>query len=359
MRFTVDGSDELEERIARDMATVCGRVSEVVPAEELTALVLGGGYGRGEGGVFDVGGEERVYNDYDFFVVVPYESRRRRRHLSALLQGVKESVEPGCGIHVDFSPPMPQSSLGRLPYELMFMEAKYGHHVVMGPPDVFSALPAYDAEHPPLEECARLFMNRGIGLLLARMTLGQRGTLNTEDHEFVVRNIYKAMMAMGDSVLFLAGDYSPSYVERRHRFSAQPLDGVPEAERLREAYEASLDFKMRPRHEIPSGKSLDEWHREVVTLYLQVYLWFERSRLGMADLDWKAYEGLPTRFPGTALPERLKNAARNARHARPAGGEWMLHPRDRILKRLPRLLGEQGRDGAELSHVLHIWKHYG
>jgi hypothetical protein len=125
----------------------------------------------------------------------------------------------------------------------MFMEAKYGHHVVMGPPDVFSALPDYDAEHPPLEECARLFMNRGIGLLLARMTLGQRGTLNTEDHEFVVRNIYKAMMAMGDSVLFLAGDYSPSYVERRHRFSAQPLDGVPEAERLREAYEASSGFQ--------------------------------------------------------------------------------------------------------------------
>jgi hypothetical protein len=359
MRFTVDGSDELEAQIALDLATVRGRVSELVRAEDLTALVLGGGYGRGEGGVFEVDGEERVYNDYDFFVVVPYRSRSRRRELTAALQRVKESVEPGCGIHVDFSPPMPQSSLGRLPYELMFMEAKYGHHVVIGPPDVFSALPAYDAERPPLEECARLFMNRGIGLLLARMTLGQRPPLNTEDHEFVVRNIYKAMMAMGDSVLFLKGDYSPSYVERRRRFAAQPLEGVPEAARLRAAYEASLDFKLRPRHDVPAGKSLDEWHREVVALYLEVYLWFERNRLGMASLDWSAYEGLSTRFPGTPFLERLKNGARNARHARPAGGEWMLHPRDRILKRLPRLLGEQGRDEAELSQVLHIWKHYG
>lgn len=341
------------------METVRTRVNDAVRAEDLTALVLGGGYGRGEGGVFEVDGEERVYNDYDFFVVVPYASRSRRRALSEALEGVKESVEPGCGIHVDFSPPMPQSSLGRLPYELMFMEAKYGHHVVLGPPDVFSALPAYDPEHPPLEECARLFMNRGIGLLLARMTLGQRSPLNTDDHEFVVRNVYKAMMAMGDSVLFLKGDYSPSYVERRRRFAAQTLDGVPEATRLRAAYEASLDFKMRPRHEVPPGKTLDEWHREMADLYLQVYLWFERNRLGMAGLDWTAYEGLPTRFPRTAPAEQLKNVVRNARHARPAGGEWTLHPRDRILKRLPRLLGEQGRDGAELSHVLHIWKHYG
>lgn len=359
MRFTVDGSTELESRITRDMETVRTRVNDAVRAEDLTALILGGGYGRGEGGVFEVGGEERVYNDYDFFVVVPYASRSRRRALSEALQGVKESVEPGCGIHVDFSPPMPLASLGRLPYELMYMEAKYGHHVVIGPPDIFSALPAYDPEHPPLEECARLFMNRGIGLLLARMALNQSIPLNTEDHEFVVRNIYKAMMAMGDSVLFLKGDYSPSYIERRRRFSAQTLEGVPEAARLRAAYEASLDFKMRPHHEVPPGKTLDEWHRKVVELYLQVYLWFERNRLGMADLNWTAYEGLSTRFPRTAPTEKLKNVLRNARHARPAGREWMLHPRDRILKRLPRLLGEQGRDGVELSQVLHIWKHYG
>jgi hypothetical protein len=359
MRFTVDGSEALEAKIASDLAAVRAAVLSVVDEAEVTALVLGGGYGRGEGGVFAVDGEERVYNDYDFFVVVPFQSRQKRRALSAKLDGVKSSMEPTCGVHVDFSPPMPLAQLARLPYEVMYMEAKEGHHVVIGAEDIFKALPAYDPARPPLEECARLFMNRGVGLWLARMTLNQRASLNTEDHEFVVRNINKAMMAMGDSVLYLRGDYSPSYVERRHRLAAQDLSGVPVASQLRDIYDASLDFKLRPRHEVPPGKTLDEWHREVVELYLQVYLWFERNRLGMADLDWTAYEGLPTRFPGTAPAEQIKNVVRNARNARPAGGEWRLHPRDRILKRLPRLLAEQGRDGAELSHVLHIWKHYG
>lgn len=356
MRFTVDGSDELESRIARDMEAVRARVLEAVSPGELLALVLGGGYGRSEGGVFCVDGEERVYNDYDFFVVVPYASRRRRKALTAKLNGVKAEVEPGCGIHVDFSPPMPAAGLGKLPYELMFMEAKMGHHVVIGPADVFSALPNYDTECPPLDECARLFMNRGIGLLLARTKLMQP-SLNQEDHEFVVRNIYKAMMAMGDSVLFVRRDYSPSYIERRARFLRQDLKGVPGG--VREAYEASLDFKLRPRHEVPPGKTLDAWHREIVQLYLEVYLWFERQRLGMPALDWRVYAGLSSRLPGASALERLKNVMRNARHGRPAGREWILHPRDRILKRLPALLSEHARDAAELSHVLHIWKNYG
>ena len=38
--------------------------------ENLTALVLGGGYGRGEGGVLLVSGEERPYNDLDLILIV-------------------------------------------------------------------------------------------------------------------------------------------------------------------------------------------------------------------------------------------------------------------------------------------------
>ena len=78
------------------------------------------------------------------------------------------------------------------------MEARAGYHVIYGPEDVLDALPAYDTEHPPLEECARLFMNRGIGLLLARQKLEAGGPVEGEDFEFVVRNIYKALLAMGD-----------------------------------------------------------------------------------------------------------------------------------------------------------------
>ena len=36
-----------------------------------------------------VDGEERVYNDYDFFVIVPFTSRKRRKQVSERLATVK------------------------------------------------------------------------------------------------------------------------------------------------------------------------------------------------------------------------------------------------------------------------------
>jgi hypothetical protein len=362
MRFTIDGSEALERRIASDMEAVRQAVRAAVGAEELAALVLGGGYGRGEGGVYTVDGEERVYNDYDFFVIVPFTSRKRRNALSAKLLEVKAAIEPRFGIHVDFSPPMPLSTLGALPYEVMYMEAREGHHVLIGPDDVFSALPAYDPARPPLEECARLFMNRGIGLFLAGKTISQRAPLDTEDHEFAVRNIYKAMMAMGDSVLYLRGDYSPSYVERRRRFAAQDLAGVSGGDRLSEVYEASLDFKLRPGHAIPGGASLEAWHRDMVGLYLQVFLWFERQRLNRPTLDWQDYVRLPARLPWKGPRETAKNIVRNLRHRAgqfPPIGEIALHPRDRVLRRLPGLLASDTSDPAAERLVILFWGQYG
>ena len=129
MPYTVDGTEALEVRIADDMARIRDAVLDAVGPEEITALVLGGGYGRSEGGVYVVNGEEHVYNDYDFFVIVPYTSRRHRKELSEKLHTVKLEMEPSCGIHVDFSPPMPLGTLPGLPYELMFMEAKAGYKV--------------------------------------------------------------------------------------------------------------------------------------------------------------------------------------------------------------------------------------
>lgn len=361
MPFTVDGSEALELRIQADMARIRDEALAAVGAENLTALALGGGYGRGEGGVYVVDGEERIYNDYDLFVIVPFRSRSRRKWVSERLRAAKERAEPSCGIHVDFSPPMPLSQLPVQPYELMFMEARAGYHVIYGPAGVLDALPAYDAGRPPLEECARLFMNRGVGLLLAARLLDEKGeSPDREDHEFIVRNIYKALMAMGDSVLFVEGRYSPSYLQRRERFRASRLDGVPDPVGLRDRYESALEFKLRPVHDVPGGVRLGEWLSVTVEAYLDMFLWFERIRLNRPAMDWADYAALPARLPALPVAGRVKCLARNMRHAKgglPPVDEWFLHPRDRILKRLPGLLRQDGQWNA--GEVLALWSMVG
>lgn len=359
MAFTIDGSDALEQRIQRDMTRVRDEALAVVSPDELIALALGGGYGRGEGGVYVVDGEERVYNDYDFFVIVPFSSRKRRKDVARRLLSVKEKLEPSYGVHVDFSPPMPLDSLPHQPYEVMYMEARAGHHVIYGPEDVLDALPEYDQEHPPLEECARLFMNRGVGLLLANEEMREEEPAGGEAFEFVIRNIYKALLAMGDSVLFAEGRYSPSYAMRQKRFAESPLEGVPDPEGLRVRYQAAMDFKFRPVHSVPEGKSLREWHAETVPAYLDMFLWFERRRLGRPELTWDEYATLPARLTVPRGMARARCIYQNLREGAgmPLAGEWHLHPRDRILKRLPGQLQSGG--GPELEGLLKLWSYVG
>ena len=361
-RFTVDGSDDLEQQIAQDLEEIRNLVLARLDENHLTALVLGGGYGRGEGGVYVVDGKETVYNDYDFFVIVPHAAPFRRRIVAEALSEVKSLVEPRCGIHVDFSPPIPHGALKRLPYELMFMELKAGHHVIIGPPDVLEDMPSYDVESPPLEEGARLFMNRGVGLLLARRKLQREDGLPNDDHEFVVRNIRKAKLAMGDAVLFVKTCYSPSYSDRLARFRQVDLTGVPEKDLLSRYYEEAMAFKFHPSHECPGATSLSAWHEEVTRFYETMFLWFEQQRLSDPNLDWAAYQRRGRRLPRAGLLGSLRNLVRNLQLETPhlpTFSQLFLHPRDRVLARLPNLLFSNVNDPAIVDDVLRLWKYCG
>lgn len=359
-RFTVDGSDALERRIAADVERIRDAAVSAVPRGDLTAVILGGGYGRGEGAVWREGGLERVYNDYDFFVVTPRASRRYHKCVAETLRAVGEQLEPAVGVHVDFGRPFPHSGLPHLPYELMLMELKVGHVVLYGPPDILGSMPDYDPERVPLVEGARLLMNRCVGLIQARMLLRKRRPLDTDERQFTIRNTQKAMMAAGDAVLFVNKVYSPSYVRRAEIFEGLALKGVPRGEQLRDRYREAIEFKLRPRHELPPGKDLSSWLEDSVALFGNVFLWFERQRLGEPSMGWDDYMARPRRLPAPGFPESILNALRNLRaHATVLSGirGVFLHPRDHILKSAPRLLYGEG-DVASEQAFFRLWSLY-
>ncbi len=68
-RFTIDGSPELEDRLERlcSAAQRWGHGTEI-PPKDIATVVLGGGYGRGEGGVLRTEAGEQPYNDLEFYV---------------------------------------------------------------------------------------------------------------------------------------------------------------------------------------------------------------------------------------------------------------------------------------------------
>src|SRR5471032_2647908 len=76
-RFTLDGDDALERHLERTCTRVLSGIRGLVPAEKLEAVLLGGGYGRGEGGVLRSLAADRPYNDLEFYVAI-----KGRRHVN-------------------------------------------------------------------------------------------------------------------------------------------------------------------------------------------------------------------------------------------------------------------------------------
>ena len=64
MRYTLSGPPQAEQRIHDDQSRITRAVVEAIPRSKFGALILAGGYGRGEGGYRCRKGRFAPYDDY-------------------------------------------------------------------------------------------------------------------------------------------------------------------------------------------------------------------------------------------------------------------------------------------------------
>jgi len=118
-KYTVYGSEKIDRKIDKDLKTISSAVQSEFDNSEITALILGGGYGRGEGGVFLEKGQEQLFNDYDLFVIISNCSRKKRNKIFQRLQKVSHELEQVISIEVDFSVPLRENEICDLPFYLI------------------------------------------------------------------------------------------------------------------------------------------------------------------------------------------------------------------------------------------------
>lgn len=243
-RYTVYGTREFDQKIDDDMHIIAEAVAGGISGNQIAAVILGGGYGRGEGGVHrNSKGEMSLHNDYDMFVITDNVSYSARQKINRELKEISEKLTARIGIDVDFSPVKNRSELATLPFTMMWQELKCGHKVIYGSEDILDDIAALDLNHMPAEEAAKLMLNRGVGLLLSRQKL-EDGCPEEEDLHFVKRNIWKAVMACGDVFMIFRHNYSHSYVRRLEileTYRDDPLVGD-----FFELYRQSIEYKLRP-----------------------------------------------------------------------------------------------------------------
>src|SRR5688572_17246425 len=100
-RFTMDGSDQLEQQLSSLCEKVRSRVLRIIPLRALQAIVLGGGYGRGEGGVWANADGDRPYNDLEFYLLLSSPGLLSARRYRPAVAHLAEELSHQAGIEVD------------------------------------------------------------------------------------------------------------------------------------------------------------------------------------------------------------------------------------------------------------------
>lgn len=335
---------EVVTQIAGDCETTLGR--------DLVALLLGGGYGRGEGGVVRKEAREQPYNDLDFTLVV----RRRRRDLAGPLRAISHKYEKVLGIDVDFSRPLTLYDIQNWPHILMWQDLLNGHHVLSGPADILQAnAPPALNEPLPAIEATRLLLNRGAGLLWALRIL--RGHQSAPDPTFLPRNYYKAALALGDALLIACGHHHVRCDARLERFTELARSGkLIEIPDMHDLYTRAVAFKLRPDEAF--GEEMGEpAMRAMGELWGKVFLHVENLR---ANRGWRSVDEYiaDTRIREIGQNQFTKwpgNILRNLRLGRLSAR----YPRETLYRSLPGLLGLTSGAAADWPRAGHeflrIW----
>lgn len=339
-RFTLDGDSDVEQRIAMDQQLIAKQVLQAVPAEHFVALILMGGYGRGEGGYIMHDSSPEPYNDYDYFLVVNGMTQRKARRFQQDLQPLAHQLSDEVGIEVDLAV-LRREQLPVLPFTLMNAEMQWGHRVIAGDIDVLGSMPEMPLEKLAKGEFVRLMNNRGALLLLNARQLASKGEDMTQEERAVFfKYLYKAVLACGDALLAANDCYHASYVRKLERIKS--LKQLP-ARNFVELYEKAINQKFHPDHAAHRGQDLAHWQNRVVSYWLQTLSYFETRRLGTEMSDWNAYSSsaIPkgqlessTMVRNLLITMRDYGVAHSLRHF-----SWSLrYPRERLIAVLPGLL---------------------
>jgi len=352
-KYSVKGSPAFDTRIDADMKCIADAVYASKFSKHWKALVLLGGYGRGEGSpciqrTEDRGQKTEVempFNDYDLIVVTNSLDPLLKRALKKLEKELSKEL----GLPVDLYPYL-ASALPKCEFSLLNYEMRYGHRVIRGDKNVLNAMPAYPHDAIPLSEGTRLLMNRGKLLLNIKCRLAQPEALTREERERFLKFLFKADLAFGDCALLLRGAYDLSYVVKRHRLPEIDLSGLDDARAFVNAYSRAIDFKERADFQTLENGNVHERFATTVKRYEQFFLWYERRRL---NRKFQTLEKYAHAFPNLGKEgSPLKNAAHNLQAFGPGVLRYSFaHPRLRLYAALPLLLTKHA-DRDEIGWLL-------
>jgi hypothetical protein len=292
-KFTIRSEPEIDEKVTADLARIRECVLGLLDKEKVLAIILTGGFGRGEGSVLISGNGVRIVNDYDIAVVPRSRNRLKYAWLFRKYHRNLEELADTLGSELSLKQVditvRPHSYFQRpAAIRIENYEVLHGHRLLYGAMDPCDWMPRWKAADLPLSEGTWLFRNRGLGLLLAKLYLADGG-LAVEDAENFFTECNKARLAMGDAVLLLKGAYSHLYSERLRAAQGIAVEEIPCGRPIIEGYCDALKKKLRPEtSDFIQSDAEDNW-ADLARQFQRFFLYFESRRMGRGFPGWLNY----------------------------------------------------------------------
>jgi hypothetical protein len=260
--FTVHHNQQINKKILLDLDRISSIIIQQLP--DVEALILVGGFGRGEGSVLIKNGTPQPINDYD--VVIILKNKPSSFNFKKLAQTTANEINIRL---IDFIPYL-KNDLLQLKPTIFNYDLKYGGYVFYGNKKILNEIPRYKADEIPLIEGKILLFNRMVCLLESFSLNFKKRLLTQKEKFFLVNQTSKAILACCDSLLLLEGSYHHSYLERYKRFSKKFKQ---KNKKITSLVQRATNFKLRPRENI-NFDTIEYWFdvKEEFIKTLQQYL---------------------------------------------------------------------------------------
>ena len=245
--YTILNDEKIDTIIERDLKLIVSRILNTVTAR---AIILGGGFGRGEGSVLINRGRILAVNDYDIFIIISDGDQTDFRSIGKKIAGELD-------VRLLDLIPIKYSNLTSLPPTQFNYDLKYGGRHLWGE-CLLNLIPLFKEGYVDAESGKTLLLNRLICAIEAYSENFESQGMTTDQNFFLVNQTGKVISACVEALLIKKGKYNHSYQKRRDIFRAE----FPEEEDLQKLNERATEFKLRPSM-IMEFDAIEYWEKAI------------------------------------------------------------------------------------------------
>jgi hypothetical protein len=289
-RFTYNGNTTAEKMIFQMLNKISFCISNLVPSKQMKALILLGGYGKGEGGLVKENGTYLPHNNFDLLLVTSDLPETKRRNIYHLVTKKMQSLAQKLGVGIDISV-IPETKIKSMPTRVLWYDMKEGHRTISGDKHLIPSLPHFK-KNIPSWDMRNLMVNRGSLLIINALCLATRESdqiptpeLPREIKKLIIKHTMKAIIGYGDALLYFNNNYHWSYKEKHTRILKDEQFSL----KFKRLYNDAISFRFSPNYEYYLEKNLESWQKEVTKQLSIIHLECESIRLNCANLTWDNY----------------------------------------------------------------------